>query len=56
MYPNADVAVLTTNQLLYAQPAGAVNDYAETILFMPCTGSVGAGQTASFDIVYTASL
>jgi hypothetical protein len=40
---------------VYAPAAGA-EFVPQTNLFMPCSGSDGAGQTMSFQIIYTASL
>jgi hypothetical protein len=40
---------------VYAPAAGA-EFVPQTNLFMPCSGSDGAGQTMNFQIIYTASL
>jgi hypothetical protein len=50
------VALTTQDQLLGNAPPGQVQHPFNTTIFMPCTGSSGAGQTMNFQIVYTASL
>jgi hypothetical protein len=50
------VALTTQDQLLGSAPAGQIQHPFNTFIYMPCTGSGGAGQTMNFQIIYTASL
>jgi len=44
----------TTNQVLLSGAASGPLPVLDSILYLPCVGSAGAGSTASADIVFTA--
>jgi hypothetical protein len=54
--PNLYAVLTTAAQRLSEVPSGQVYGDVQHELYMPATGSVGAGHTMSFDIVWTASV
>lgn len=49
------VILTETDRLASSGPFSAGEHPVDTFLYMPCTGSSGAGETMSFQIVFTAS-
>ena len=52
--PTSMIDLQTTNQVLLSGASSGSLPVLDSILYLPCVGSVGAGSTASADIVFTA--
>jgi hypothetical protein len=52
---NSGVNLSTSAQLLGANVAGGATDAVSVEINMPCSGSDGAGETMTFQVVFTAS-